>query len=158
MARPGKYEYWLTEEGLTLLRGWARHGFTNEQIAKDEDKMNIAPSTFYEWMKRFPELSEAVKKKKRVYDFEVEEAAQRSGTGYYVWEEDQKRDENGEMVTVARRKRWIKPEPMSQKFWLKNRMKDDCAIKLNRKSLAKTAASLIFSRLQMPTLTSVSRS
>ena len=33
MAR-GKFEYWLTEDGLTLLNGWAREGLTDEQIAK----------------------------------------------------------------------------------------------------------------------------
>lgn len=32
MAR-GKFEYWLTEDGLTLLRGYARRGLNDEQIA-----------------------------------------------------------------------------------------------------------------------------
>ena len=39
----GKYEYWLTEEGLLLLEGWARDGLTDEQIAQN---MGIAYSTF----------------------------------------------------------------------------------------------------------------
>ena len=29
----GKYEYWLTQEGLLELEGWARDGLTDEQIA-----------------------------------------------------------------------------------------------------------------------------
>ena len=29
----GKYEYWLTPEGLIKLEGWARDGLTDEQIA-----------------------------------------------------------------------------------------------------------------------------
>ena len=37
MAR-GKFEYWLTEDGLTLLEGWARDGLTDAQLA---EKMNI---------------------------------------------------------------------------------------------------------------------
>lgn len=32
MAR-GKFEYWLTEDGLTLLKGWARDGLTDEDLA-----------------------------------------------------------------------------------------------------------------------------
>ncbi len=39
-----RVDQWLTEEGLTLLEGWARDGLTNEQIAEN---MRIAPSTFY---------------------------------------------------------------------------------------------------------------
>lgn len=31
----GKYEYWLSDEGLTLLEGWARDGLTDEQISKN---------------------------------------------------------------------------------------------------------------------------
>ena len=34
MAR-GKFEYWLTEDGRTLLEGWARDGLTDEQIARN---------------------------------------------------------------------------------------------------------------------------
>ena len=30
----GKYEKWLTEQGLALLAGWARDGYTDEQINK----------------------------------------------------------------------------------------------------------------------------
>ena len=41
----GKYQQWLTDEALTLLRGWARDGLVDQQIA---DKMGIVPSTFYE--------------------------------------------------------------------------------------------------------------
>ena len=30
----GKYEYWLSPDGLTLLTAWARDGLTDEQISK----------------------------------------------------------------------------------------------------------------------------
>jgi hypothetical protein len=67
----GKYKYWLTDEGLTLLRGWARDGLTDEQIA---DKCCIVSSTLYEWKKKYPDFSEALKKGKEVVDTEVENA------------------------------------------------------------------------------------
>ena len=41
----GKYEYWLTNEGLILLEGWARDGLTDEQIAHN---MGITSKTLYE--------------------------------------------------------------------------------------------------------------
>ena len=31
----GKYEHWLTEEGLLQLEAWARNGLTDEQIASN---------------------------------------------------------------------------------------------------------------------------
>lgn len=42
----GKYEYWLTKEGLMLLEGWARDGLTDEQIANN---CGITASTLYDW-------------------------------------------------------------------------------------------------------------
>lgn len=71
MGARGKYEYWLTEEGLTLLEGWARDGLTDEQIARS---CGITSSTLYDWKNRFPEISEALKKGKEVVDYQVENA------------------------------------------------------------------------------------
>ena len=67
----GKYEYWLTQDGLTLLEGWARDGLTDEQLAVN---MGIVPSTLYAWKKEHEEISEALKKGKEVVDYEVENA------------------------------------------------------------------------------------
>lgn len=71
MARKGKFEYWLTKEGLTLLEGWARDGLTDEQIAHN---IGITATTIYEWKNRFPEFSETLKKGKEIVDYEVENA------------------------------------------------------------------------------------
>lgn len=67
----GKYEKWLKEENLLLLGGWARDGLTDEQIAKN---IGITVSTFYEWKKKYSEISESLKKGKEVVDYEVENA------------------------------------------------------------------------------------
>lgn len=61
----------MTEEGLTLLNGWARDGLTDAQIAHNCD-CNIA--TLYEWKNRFPDIAEALKKGKEIADYEVENA------------------------------------------------------------------------------------
>ena len=67
----GKYEYWLTDDGLTLLGGWARDGLTDEQIAYN---IGITTKTLYEWKKRYGGICKALKKGKEVEDFEVENA------------------------------------------------------------------------------------
>ena len=67
----GKYQEWLTPEGLLKIEGWARDGLTDEQIA---EKIKITPSTLYEWKKRYSEISEALKKGKEVVDRQVENA------------------------------------------------------------------------------------
>ena len=71
MARRSKYEEWLTDDGLTLIRGWARDGLTNDQIAHN---MGIAAGTLYEWKSRYAELDEALKRSKEIVDYEVENA------------------------------------------------------------------------------------
>lgn len=67
----GKYKDWLTPEGLMILKGWARDGLIDEQIA---DKMGIAPSTLYRWKDEYKEISEALKEGKEVVDYQVENA------------------------------------------------------------------------------------
>lgn len=67
----GKFEYWLTEDGLTLISGWARDGLVDEQIAHN---MGIASGTLYDWKKKFPEISKALKTGKEVVDYQVENA------------------------------------------------------------------------------------
>lgn len=70
MAR-GKFEYWLTEDGLTLLEGWARDGLTDEQIAHN---IGITAKTLYEWKNKHGKICEALKKGKEVVDYQVENA------------------------------------------------------------------------------------
>jgi transposase-like protein len=67
----GKYEEWLTEDGLILIEGWARDGLTDEQIAHN---MGIRRETLWSWRKQYPNIDNALKKTKEVVDREVENA------------------------------------------------------------------------------------
>lgn len=67
----GKFEYWLTEDGLTLIEGWARDGLTDEQIAHN---MGCSYSTIRVWKDKYKAISAALKKGKDVVDYEVENA------------------------------------------------------------------------------------
>lgn len=66
-----KVDKWLTPEGLTLIQGWARDGLVNEQIAHN---MGISAGCLYEYIKKYDEINEALKKGKEVVDYEVENA------------------------------------------------------------------------------------
>ena len=64
-----KFEQWLEPEGLALLRGWAKDGLKDKQIAEN---IGCSISTLCEWKNRFPEFSEALKKGRDVADYIVE--------------------------------------------------------------------------------------
>lgn len=80
----GKYEYWLTSEGLLKLEGWARRGLTDEQIALN---IGITAKTLYEWKNKYSEICEALKKGKEVVDIMVENALLKRALGYSYTEE-----------------------------------------------------------------------
>ena len=65
----GQYEKWQTKDNLILLEGWARDGLTDEQIAHN---IGIRRETLYDWKKRYPNISNALKKGKEIIDYEVE--------------------------------------------------------------------------------------
>lgn len=75
----GKYEYWLTPEGLLCLEAWARDGLVDEQIAEN---IGINPATLYDWKKKYPKISESLKKGKEVVDIQVENALLKRALGY----------------------------------------------------------------------------
>lgn len=115
----GKYQKWLEPDGLALLEGWARRGLTDEQIAT---KCGVTATTLYEWKKRYPEISEALKKGKEIVDIEVENALLKRALGYEYTETMIEESEDG----VKRRKtvKQIPPDVTAQIFWLKNRRPD----------------------------------
>lgn len=52
----GKYKVWLTEDGLKKLAEMAPR-LTDAEMARE---MGVSSSTYYDWLKRYPEMSEAV--------------------------------------------------------------------------------------------------
>ena len=122
----GKYEKWLEPDGLLLLEAWARDGLTDEQIAKN---MGISRSTLNEWKKKFPDISDTLKRGKEVVDVEVENALLKRALGYSTTEVTRERALNPEtgkvelVVTKAVTKE-VPPDTTAQIFWLKNRRPD----------------------------------
>lgn len=122
----GKYEYWLTPEGLLKLEGWARDGLTDEQIAQN---IRISRDTLYAWKKRYPDISDALKRGKEVVDREVENALLKRALGYEYTETTREavRDPgSGEIKMQVTKKvtKQVVPDTTAQIFWLKNRKPD----------------------------------
>ena len=122
----GKYEKWLEPDGLLLLGAWARDGLTGEQIAKN---MGICRDTLIQWKKRFPDISDTLKKGKDVVDVEVENSLLKRAKGCTVVEETQElmiNPDTGkrELITTKKVIKEIPPDTTAQIFWLKNRRPD----------------------------------
>lgn len=113
MVKLAKYTDWVTDEGLLLVKGWARDGLTDVQIASN---IGISYSTFKDWKKKFPAFSATLKESKQVADRQVENALYKTATGFYYTEETV--TNQGDVVTI---KKYHKPNTTAQIFWLKNR-------------------------------------
>jgi len=112
----GKYEYWLTPEGLTKLEGWARDGLTDEQIASN---IGISRSTLNTWKDKYSDISDTLKKGKEVVDYAVENALLKRALGYT--EKEQKLTKDGEIIEIEKE---VPGDVTAQIFWLKNRKPD----------------------------------
>lgn len=116
----GKFQKWLEPEGLTLLAGWAREGLTDEQIAKE---MGISRSTLNEWKKKYPDISDTLKKGKEVVDRMVENALLKRALGY-EYDEVKEKYEGDTLVERTVTRKEVVPDTTAQIFWLKNRKPD----------------------------------
>lgn len=122
----GKYEYWLTPEGLLKIEGWARDGLTDDQIAKN---MGINVATLYRWKIDYCEICESLKRGKEVVDRLVENALLKRALGYSYKETTRelfvdKVTGKEEMKITKVIEKEVVPDTTAQIFWLKNRLPD----------------------------------
>lgn len=99
-----KYVYWISEDGLTLIRGWARDGYTNEEIAR---KMKTTAKTLYEWQKKYSVIREALKESKEIVDNLVEQALLKRAMGF--------------TKMVDGKEVYYPPDTTAMIYWSKNR-------------------------------------
>lgn len=123
----GKYEQWLTEEGLLQLEAWARNGLTDEQIAAN---IGISRSTLNEWKNRFSDISDTLKRGKEIVDIQVENALLKRALGYTYKETTREtqfnpQTEQYEMVVTKEVTKEVVPDTTAQIFWLKNRKPEE---------------------------------
>ena len=129
MSRKGIYKEWLTEENLLRLEAWRRDGLTYAEIAHN---IGVTEKTLYEWVGKYSEIGEALKRGKEVADILVENALFKRAVGYEyeevtteirkvpfkkkdgTWgEKDQKH--------IKKTTKQVLPDTTAQIYWLKNR-------------------------------------
>lgn len=118
-----KYDGWITDEGLLKIEGWARDGLVDEQIAHN---IGITRQTLNEWKKKFPSISDTLKRGKEVVDRQVENALLKRALGYKYDEITREPKYNEvtdqmEMMVTKRVTKEVQPDTTAQIFWLKNR-------------------------------------
>lgn len=126
MGRKTKYN----KEMNVLVKEYAERGLSDSEIAHN---LGINYTYIYEWIKKYPEFSKALKEGKRVIDEKVENALLKKATGYEYEEIEtiataEKRGKEVENITpirIRKIKRQIAPDTTAQIFWLTNRKRDD---------------------------------
>lgn len=127
-----KVDYWLTEDGLELIRSWSRDTFSKAEIAK---RMNINVNTLVKWQKQYEEINDAINTTRELVDYQVENAILKAALGYKTKEIKVtigKKMVNGEMVEMLKETttKEVPPNVKAAMFWLNNRKFEDW--KLNR--------------------------
>lgn len=111
----------MSDDGLLRIEGWARNGLIDAQIAKN---MGITTQTLYEWGRKYPSISDALKRGKKPVDDEVENALLKSALGFEYEEtitEIIESPDGTQRKQIKRIKRYSPPSNTAQIFWLKNR-------------------------------------
>lgn len=134
MAR-AKYQEWINDpDKKTLLSGWARKGLSDQQIAKN---IGISRSTLNEWRKKYPDISDTLKKGKEVADAEVENALYLKCIGHKAqlkktfkvkkieYNDAGKKIKEEENLETGEDEVYIPPDTKAIIFWLTNRMRED---------------------------------
>ena len=122
IARKGRYQEWLEPDGLLKIKGWARDGLTNLEIAKN---MGVSDSTFNEWQRKFPQIPETIKEGRAPVIVDVEDTFYtKKLKGYFIEEEvvEVTKHPNGDKTEHRKKmKRWIPPDTTAIIFYLKCR-------------------------------------
>jgi len=111
-----KATFWQRPERLLLLRGWARDGVSEREIAR---RMGLRPLGLRIWKGRYPAIAEALSRTGEMADYQVEEALLRAATGYRYTEEKREETEKGEKLVVSEKE--ATPNVTAIGMWLKRR-------------------------------------
>ena len=109
-------EFWLTEEGLALLSGWAREGLGLSEIA---NKIGVTTRTLTTWISKYPQIRERVYSSRQVVDARVEEAILKKALGFEATEVRKVMKANGDEEITAVTKQ-VPPDISACSIWLKN--------------------------------------
>lgn len=131
-GRPSEALEWLSEDNLLRIKGWARDGLTDKDIA--EKKIGVSERTFCRWKNDYPSIVSALKEGKAPVDTEVESAMIKSALGHKttirkpIKLKTTRRKDGMEIteehVEYVDEEIYVPPQVVAQIFWLKNRKPD----------------------------------
>lgn len=123
---------WLTDDSLLRIKGWARDGLTDKEIAIY--KMGVSETTLSRWKSENPEIVQALKEGREPVDVEVEDCLSKSAKGFKITVRKPiklrtVKEKDGMKLTEERieyvdEEQYIPPQTVAQIFWLKNRKPD----------------------------------
>ena len=111
-----KYDYWLSEDKLNLIEGWAKDGLTLEEVAHN---MGIHRKTLYKWQRTYDPIGHALKRGREVADRQVENALFARAIGRTVIEVKVINGKDGERTEKTAKH--IPADVTACIYWLKNR-------------------------------------
>ena len=113
----GKVDFWLTPEGLILLRAKSRDSLTRNELAR---RLGIAPKTLSVWESKYPQIEEALRQGREITDVQVENAILKKALGFETTEIKKvvKADGAEEITTIQK---CVPPDVSAASVWLKNR-------------------------------------
>lgn len=121
---PMSYLYWLKEDNLLLLTGWARRGLSDNDIIQ---LMGVTKSMYSRWYDKYEAIRSALDIGKEIVDFKVENALLKAALGYQTKEV--------RILTVMRHgklveqqkevtEKEVQPQIGAIRMWLLNRQPD----------------------------------
>lgn len=108
--------FWQTPRQLTLLRGWARDGVPEKEIAR---RMGLKPLGLRLWRHRYPAIGEALALTGEITDYQVEDALLKAAMGYRYTEEKVEQTDKGEKLVSTEKE--ASPSVTAISLWLKRR-------------------------------------
>lgn len=114
----------LSDDGLLLLKSYARDGFTYKDIA---DRFGLSYSVFNDFRKKYPQIEEAIGEGRELTDYKVENALLKCALGYKTKEVKTITIMRFGKVVETQKEVLEKEQPPSVQaitLWLTNRSKD----------------------------------
>lgn len=102
---------------LPKIKEWASQGATDYEICA---AIGIALSTFYEYKKKYPELTEALRDGRQKVVLEIRGALLKKALGFNFTEKRGIRKNNGETQSVEVFDRYCPPDPVAAGMLLRN--------------------------------------
>lgn len=115
MARKSKYAEYV-KPMLSKITEWSKSGATDEEICS---ALGISKSTFYDYKKKYPELSEALRTGRQNVVLTIKAALYKRAIGF-EYEERRGTQKDGEIKNIEIFKRYCPPDTTAAQLLLRN--------------------------------------